>query len=66
MTWPRPVGIGFLVVALLFGIGVRVEIGHATTSWVLTALYVVLGVICALIGIGLMAFASRLDSRRRG
>ncbi|WP_433204391.1 hypothetical protein ACQP00_35845 [Dactylosporangium sp. CS-047395] len=59
MTWARPTGIGLLVVAALFGIGVRVEIGHETTNWAITAVYIVLGVIAAVAGAGLMIMAQR-------
>ncbi|WP_433076092.1 hypothetical protein ACQP1P_30800 [Dactylosporangium sp. CA-052675] len=64
MTWPRPTGIGFLVVAVLFGIGVRVEIGHEPTSWARVTVYVVLGVVCALVGAGLMVLAQKAGNRR--
>ncbi|MEV6922977.1 hypothetical protein AB0M46_00485 [Dactylosporangium sp. NPDC051485] len=64
MTWVRPVGIGFLVLAVLAAIAVRVEIGHATTSWVLTVVYGVLGLIAAVVGAGLILLAGRLDRRR--
>ncbi|MFI5910403.1 hypothetical protein [Dactylosporangium sp. NPDC051541] len=63
-TWLRPTGIGFLVVAVLFGIGVRVEIGHEPTNWALTTVYVVLGVITALVGAVLMALGQRAANRR--
>jgi hypothetical protein len=59
MTWARPVGIGFLVVGVLFAIGVRVELGSASTSWLLTILFVVLGVIAAVIGAALLAVGNR-------
>jgi hypothetical protein len=59
MTWVRPVGIFFLVLAVLAGIAVRVEIGAEHSSWVLTAVYVVLGVAAALVGAALMVIAGR-------
>jgi hypothetical protein len=64
MTWARPTGIGLLMVAVLFGIGVRVEIGHETTSWLLVAVYTVLGAATALAGGGLMLLARRAANRR--
>jgi hypothetical protein len=64
MTWARPTGIGFLAVAVLFGIGVRVEIGDESTSWLLTILYAVLGAICALVGAGLIVLGQRAGNRR--
>ncbi|WP_344612757.1 hypothetical protein [Dactylosporangium salmoneum] len=64
MTWVRPVGIGFLVLAVLAAIAVRVEIGHETTSWVLAVVYGVLGFIAAVVGGGLVFLAGRLDRRR--
>ncbi|MFG2044196.1 hypothetical protein [Dactylosporangium sp. NPDC048998] len=64
MTWARPVGIGFLVLAVLAVIAVRVEIGHESTSWLLTTVYAVLGAAAALVGAGLMVMAGRLDRRR--
>ena len=59
MTWARPTGIGFLAVAALFGIGVRVEIGHEPTSWLLVTLYAVLGAAAAVVGAGLMVLGNR-------
>ncbi|MER7007122.1 hypothetical protein ABT297_29355 [Dactylosporangium sp. NPDC000555] len=64
MTWARPVGIGFLVLAVLAGIAVRVEIGHESTSWLLITVYAVLGAAAALVGAGLMVVAGRLAGRR--
>ncbi|GAA3301245.1 hypothetical protein GCM10020218_094600 [Dactylosporangium vinaceum] len=60
----RPTGIGFLVVAVLFGIGVRVEIGQESTSWLLATVYAVLGAVTALVGAVLMALGRRAASRR--
>ena len=59
MMWARPVGIGFLMLAVLAVIAIRVEIGSATTSWLLTAVYAVLGAIAAVIGIVLMVLGGR-------
>ncbi|MEV8513669.1 hypothetical protein [Dactylosporangium sp. NPDC051484] len=64
MTWARPVGIGFLVLAVIAGSAVRVEIGHETTSWLLITVYVVLGLVATLIGAGLIVIAGRLDRQR--
>ncbi|WP_432972619.1 hypothetical protein [Dactylosporangium sp. CA-233914] len=64
MTWARPTGIGFLVLAVLAGIAVRVEIGHEPTSWMLTAVYAVLGVVAAVIGAALMVLGQRASNRR--
>jgi len=64
MTWARPVGIGFLVLAVLAAIAVRVELGAESTSWLLTTVYAVLGAIAALIGAGLMVVAQRAGNRR--
>jgi hypothetical protein len=64
MDWARPVGIGFLVVGVLFAIGVRVEVGSDSTSWLLTILFVVLGAIAALIGAGLIVAGQRAGNRR--
>jgi hypothetical protein len=64
MTWARPTGIGLLMVAVLFGIGVRVEIGHDTTSWLLVAVYAALGAVTALAGAALMLLGRRAANRR--
>ena len=54
MTWVRPVGIGFLMLAVIAGIAIRVEVGSDPTSWVLITVYAVLGAIAALVGAALM------------
>jgi hypothetical protein len=64
MTWARPVGIGFLMLAVLALIAIRVEIGSDTTSWLLTAVYAVLGAIAAAIGVALMVLGQRAGRRR--
>ncbi|GAA4249561.1 hypothetical protein [Dactylosporangium darangshiense] len=64
MTWVRPVAIFFLVLAVLAGIAVRVEIGREHSSWLLAAVYVVLGVVAALVSAGLYVIVRRVESRR--
>jgi hypothetical protein len=64
MTWARPTGIFFLVLAVLAGIAVRVEIGQEHSSWLLTAVYAFLGALAALVGAALMIIARRAESRR--
>jgi hypothetical protein len=64
MTWARPVGIGFLMLAVLALIAIRVEIGSDTTSWLLTAVYAVLGAIAAVIGVALMVLGQRASRNR--
>ncbi|HTJ36195.1 MAG TPA: hypothetical protein VL738_23520 [Dactylosporangium sp.] len=64
MTWARPVAIFFLVLAVLAGIAVRVEVGQEHGSWLLTVVYVVLGVVAALVSAGLFVIARRVESRR--
>lgn len=64
MTWARPVGIGFLMLAVLALIAIRVEIGSDTTSWLLTAVYAGLGAICAVIGVALMVLGQRAGRGR--
>jgi hypothetical protein len=59
----RPVGIGFLMLAVIAAIAVRVEIGSDPTSWLLTTVYAVLGAIAALIGGGLMVLGQRVRNR---
>lgn len=61
----RPVGIGFLMLAVIAAIAVRVEIGSDSTSWLLTTVYAVLGAIAALIGGGLMVLGQRAANRGR-
>ncbi|MGI5242703.1 hypothetical protein [Dactylosporangium sp. CA-139066] len=63
MTWARPTGIFFLVLAVLAAIAVRVEIGQEHSSWLLTVVYAVLGVLAALVGAALMLLARRAGSR---
>jgi hypothetical protein len=64
MLWSRPLGIGFLMLAVLALIAVRVEIGSDTTSWLLTAVYAGLGAIAAVIGVALMVLGERANRRR--
>ena len=63
MTWARPVGIGFLMLAVLAFIGIRVEVGSDSTSWVVITVWAVLGALGALVGIGLIVAAQRADDR---
>lgn len=64
MTWARPVGIGFLVLAVLAAIAVRDQLGSDSTSWLLTTVYAVLGAIAGLIGAALIAAGGRAGTRR--
>lgn len=59
--WARPVGIGFFVLAVLAAI----EIFTGPHSVLATAVFVVLGVIAALIGAALLAVAARAGRRHR-
>lgn len=52
------------MLAVLALIAIRVEIGSDTTSWLLTAVYAVLGAIAAVIGVVLMVLGERANRRR--
>jgi hypothetical protein len=54
MMWARPVGIGFLMLAVLAVIAIRIS-----PSWPSVAVYAVLGAIAAAIGVALMLLFHR-------
>ena len=65
MTWARPVGIGFCVVAVLFAIAFVDQLQSADTSVGLTILYAVLCLLAAAGGAVLLLAAERISGRRR-